>query len=414
MKKQLLLLACISSFYLSDAQVTIDTVAVGAGYANQVWYSLPNDNQGSAAKNNWDLAFDCGGQGGAIHFNSITGANLWGYPGGDTSTWATLDTAGIKTWMTRWNSDTSWSMGAFNRYANAGNPFDMGWGVYSMITHIVTGDSLYVMKLANGAYKKLRIVELASGTYTFRYANLNGSNDTTVQIVKSNYTGKNFAYYSIQNNVALDREPASANWDLVFTQYTTFIPVAYTVTGILQNKGVKVAQAKPINTPTVYVNYSAHTFVTAINEIGYDWKIFSGTYVIEDSLVYFVKRSNGDIWKVIPTGFGGSANGNNIFSKELISSTGISESGALIANMAVSPNPSAAGSTNVVYNFEKNVSGALMNIYDLSGRNVFSETLDHNSGLHTYLLNTSGFNPGMYFISVEFEGKRIQQKLIVK
>lgn len=413
MKKQILLLACISSLYVCDAQVVIDTVSVGAGYANQVWYSLPNDNQGSAPKNNWDLAFDCGGQGGAIHINSITGTTLWGYPKGDTSAWATVDTSGIKTWMTRWNSDTSWSEGAFNRYPSA-DPYDMDWGIYSMITHYVTGDSLYIIKLASGTYKKLWIVQLANGIYSFRYANLDGTSDTPAQIVKSTYIGKNFAYYSIQNNAALDREPLSANWDLVFTQYTAFIPSAYTVSGILHNKGVTTAQAEPVNTPATYANYGAHTFNTVINEIGYDWKTYTTSYVIDDSLVYFVKRSNGDIWKIIPTGFGGGSTGNFIFSKELLFGTGISESGNLIANMAVYPNPSSGGNTNIIYSFENPVSSAVMNIHDLSGRNIFSGVLNPASGLHTQKFNTAGLNPGMYVISIEFEGKTVQQKLIIQ
>ncbi len=414
MKKQLLLIACVSSLYVCNAQVTIDTVSVGAGYANQIWYSLPNDNQGSAAKNNWDLAFDCGGQGGAIHINSITGTTLWGYPKADTSGWATVDTSGIKTWATRWNSDTSWSEGAFNRYANASNPYDMDWGIYSMITHYVTGDSLYIIKLASGTYKKLWIVQLANGIYSFRYANLDGTSDTPAQIVKATYTGKNFAYYSIQNNTALDREPLSANWDLVFTQYTTFIPSAYTVTGILHNNGVAVAQAEPISTPTAYVNYGAHSFNTAINEIGYDWKTFTTSFVIDDSLVYFVKRSNGDIWKIIPTGFGGSSTGNFIFSKEKIFSTGITEPGTFSASMVVYPNPCTGGNTNIIYNLETPASAVLLNVYDLSGRNIFSDELNSGEGFFTYKLNTSVINTGIYIVSVTVDGRTMQQKLIIQ
>ncbi|MBI4929315.1 MAG: T9SS type A sorting domain-containing protein [Bacteroidetes bacterium] len=414
MKKSILLLACVSFVYTSNAQVIIDTVSIGTGYANQKWYSLQNDEQGSAPKNNWDIAFDAGGQGASIHINSVTGTKLWLYPGADTSGWATLDTAGLSTWIARYNSDTSWSVGAFNQPLSS-NPYDLGWGIYSTITHYVTGDSLYVIKLASGTYKKIWIKLLANGVYTFRYANLSGTSDTTAQLTKSLYTGKNFAYYSLQNNLALDREPLSANWDLLFTQYTAFIPSPYTVSGILHNAGVTTAHIEPIANPNTYSNWSGQTYNTAINEIGYDWKTFTTSYVIDDSLVYFIKTKTGDVWKVIPTGFGGSSTGNYIFSKEKVSSVGIANvNGNSLGTLVLYPNPASGENTTVIYSFESSVSSAIIKIYDLSGKSVYSENLRANTGLNTYKLNTSMFNAGMYFVTVECDGNKLQQKLIVK
>ncbi|MBC7863199.1 MAG: T9SS type A sorting domain-containing protein [Bacteroidia bacterium] len=416
MKKILLPLLIASAFTTgTKAQSVIDTVSIGAGYANQTWYSLQNDNQGSAPKNNWDLAFDVSNFGSSIHINSITGTMLWKYPVADTAGWVTLDTTGLSTWPALYNSDTSWIAGAFDKGMVLSNPYDLGWGVYSPTTHIVTGDSVYVIKLASGVYKKLWIENLAGSAYSFRYSDLNNTNLQTVSLSKPTYSGKNFGYYSIQTNTALDREPVSANWDLVFTQYTTFIPTAYTVSGILHNKGVKVAQVKPIANPTTYTNWSAHTFNTEINEIGYDWKVFTGSFVIEDSLVYFVQTNAGDIWKVIPTGFGGGSTGNYMFSKEKLSSTGLNdETGNLTALLSVYPNPSTNGNTTIVYDFENQVSSAVLNVYDLSGKNIYSEKLTAGTGLHTYNLNTSTLTAGMYFITIDFDGKKIQQKLIIQ
>ena len=248
-KMKKVLLACIALWQInstSKAQATTDTVSLGTGYTNQLWYSLPNNEQGTAPKNNWDLMFDVSGFGSSIHINSITGTQLWRYTAADTSGWPTLDTAGIDGWTPLYNSDTSWIFGAFDKGMVFSNPNDLGWGVYNSITHIVTGDSLYVIKLASGAYKKLWIQSLASGNYNFKYANIDGSSQQSGTIVKSAYSGKNFAYFSLQSNMALDREPASANWDLLFTQYTAFIPSPYTVAGVLLNVGVTAAQANGI------------------------------------------------------------------------------------------------------------------------------------------------------------------------
>lgn len=415
MKKIILTSICALSLYTSKAQVVIDTVSLGASYANQKWYSLQNDEQGSAPKNNWDIAFDVSGYGSSIHINSVIGTQLWKYPTTDTSGWSTLDTTGITTWTKLYNSDTSWAFGAFDKGIVIGNPNDLGWGVYSPITHIVSGDSLYIIKLASGAYKKLWIENLSGGVYSFKYADISGASLQNATLTKSTYTGKNFGYYSIQTNSALDREPISANWDLTFTQYTTFIPSAYTVAGILHNKGVKAAHVEPIANPSTFINWSSQTYNTVINTIGYDWKTYSGTWIIDDSLVYFVKTNAGDVWKIIPTGFGGSSNGNYIFSKEKLSSVGIKdETGNSKALLSIYPNPSSGGEATIIYDFENSVSSASLNVYDLSGKNIYSEKLNNNIGLHTYNLNTSAFNSGMYFVTIEFEGKRIQQKLIIQ
>lgn len=416
MKKTILTSISALLLLFSQAQVVTDTVSTGAGYANQKWYSLQNDEQGSAAKNNWDLAFDVSGYGTSIHINSVIGTQLWKYPFTDTAGWSVLDTAGIASWPKLYNSDTSWSVGAFDKGMVTSDPYDLGWGVYNSFTHIVTADSLYVIKLSSGLYKKLWIENLSGGAYQFKYADISGTGTQNATLIKSVYSGKNFGYYSLQANTALDREPASANWDLLFTQYTTFIPSAYGVSGILSNKGVKVATASDIGNVTVYNNWSAHTFVSEVNEIGYDWKSFSGTgYDITDSLIYFVKTNAGDIWKVIPTGFGGSASGNFMFSKEKLNVAGIADdTGYLNAVLSVYPNPSCGGRTTIVYDLGNDLPFASLSVYDLSGRNIHSEELNSNRGLHVLELNTSAFNKGMYFITIDFEEKRMQQKLIIQ
>lgn len=418
MKKALLFFCCfISIFQHIHSQVIKDTVSVGPGYANQVWYNLQSGEEIASPKTNWDLAFSIGGMGYSIYINSAVGTTLWAYPAKDTAAWPTVDTIGIKKWPTQWNSDTSWVRGAFDRYSNPNDQYDLGWGKYSIITHTVIGDSLYVIKLANNTYKKLWIQSLISGTFTIRYANLDNSNDVTAQISKTPYTTKNFVYYSIQNNAIVDREPAKTAWDLTFVQYTAFVPTPYSVAGILQNTGVRVADVRKVNDPATYVSWQNHPLKTAINEIGSDWKTFdlaNNTYNIEDSLVYFARTAAGVVWKIIPAGFGGSANGNFIFTKEKMVITNIENTpGTIAASLAVYPNPSNGGTTTIIYDLEKDVTTALLNVIDLSGRMVYSETLKPDAGLYTLSLNTTIFQPGMYLLNLEVDGNRTQQKLIV-
>lgn len=413
MKFNFTLIALITASFscMLNAQQVTDTVSLGAGYANQKWYSLQNDEQGTAPRNNWDIAFECAQYGTSILINSPTGTRLWVSANTDTSQWATLDTTGMAaTWPMKYNSDTSWYLGAFSQPQT--NQFDLGWGIYNPITHFVDGDSLYVIKLANSSFRKVWIKQLASGTFTFRYATLDNSFDTTVQLVKADFAGELFAYYSMQNNSELSREPLASDWDLSFGQYTAFLPTPYGVTGVLSNNGVLVAQASPIDVTTAL--WSAYAYVTPINEIGYDWKTLNMQtfqYDIADSTVYFVQDVDGDIWKVIFTGFGGSANGNFIFTKEQVGTASIANNGQT-QSFGMYPNPSSQQNVTLITSLGASNEGVI-NVINTNGALVYSERIQ-GSGLQQKQISTEGWAPGIYFVSVISDGATLTQKLIVQ
>lgn len=415
MKKVLLNMFALVISGLLNAQTVTDTVSLGAGYANQKWYSLKNDEQGSSAKNNWDLAFDISGMGTSIHINSITGVTLWTYKKGSVAAWNNVDTSGISNWTPQYNSDTTWTIGALDKGKVASNYYDVGWGVYNPVTHVVAGDSLFIVKLSNGQYKKLLINNIAGGGYNFEYADINGDNNTSYFLDKAKYTGKNFAYFSLINNVEIDREPVvSANWDITFTQYTTFIPTPYIVTGVLANKGVKVAKAIKINDVSNYNSYGSHSFATAINTIGYDWKVFAGTWSIEDSLIYFIKDKNADVWKVIFTGFGGSANGNCIFKKQNLGVfTALETIDQDLVQFNIYPNPSE-GKLELLYEVPQQTSLVTLEILNCQGEQVFQSPLLASSGFYHKDLSYLNLSSGMYLISITSGKNKNIQKLIIK
>lgn len=414
MKTNILFTALLAVSISANAQAVNDTVLTGASYANQVWYSLENDEQGSAPKNNWDLAFDATSMGATVLVNSAAGLKLYNYPNGDISAWASVDTTGLSAWAARYNSDTSWAMGAMGRYADATNPFDMDWGVYNMTTHVVAGDSLYIVKLVDGSYRKLKIESLASGTYTFVYANIDGTDEHTATINKTSYSGKNFAYYSLSANASLDREPASANWQLLFGQYTAFVPSAYTVTGVLLNKGVEAAKVTEIADVTTYDDYAAHTLVTPINTIGYNWKTFSGgAYEIADSTLFFVKTQTDDIWKVVMTGFTGSTDGGFQLSKEkLTSSTSVLHAGTAKLAVTTYPNP-ATDKLTVVYDITTAVNTLQLAIVDMAGRNVVSTVLPSASGFWQHTIDVSQLSNGIYKLVLQADGVATAQTISI-
>ena len=423
MKKQLLLTAFTFAALASTAQTVVtDTVIMGANYANQVWYSLPNDEQGSSAKDNWDLGFRIQGSVNldilVNHTGKASSGAVWIYPKSDEKGWATVDTFGLSTWTPLYNSEISWT-GALGRYATAPGTTtaDYGWGFYNKDgDHQIKGDSIYIIKTQTGGFKKLKIELFTSGAYTFTYANLDKSDETTSTISKATYPGKKYAYFNLDTKTAIDREPASDKWDMVFGQYSDFAgPTPYTVTGVLVNDTLEVAKAVVApSARSTYNTYSAHTFSDNINGLGYTWKSTAGA--IKDSNVYFVRRNNGDIWKVNFTGWisGLSGNGSAIFTKEKLLTASINDKIKSNTTLALSPNPSANGQNiSIVYSFDATVNNAIAAIYDMTGRMVMAQQLENTKGLHAYIFNNN-LVAGSYIVTIVADNEKSVQRLIVQ
>jgi len=413
MKKITLIFAGIISVFNLNAQVS-ETVSVGAGYANNVYYSLENDEVKTIDIADWDIAFQVAGMSSTIRTNGANGIELYNYAKGDTSHWSSIDTAGISGWKKYYNSDSLWSMGAFSQ-AKSSDMMDLGWGKYSMLTHYVTADSLFVLKLANGAYKKLWIDRLASGVYYFKHADLDGSNEMLDTLKKEDYPDRNFGYYSLQNGTKTNREPDNKSWDLVFGKYAKELVPGYVmgVTGVLANSGVsinKVSKVASANADTLNTSFSSN-----IAEIGYNWKKYSyanSNYAAEDSLTYFVKSIVGDVWKVVFTGFEGSSTGNFMFTKEKMIALSLEE-GLAFSKLEIYPNP-ATDFVNIVFNQKEG--GALqLNLYSLSGKLIQTKSLNETqAGINQQNLNVSNLPTGMYVLSINSLHGKVQQTIIVK
>ncbi len=436
--KRLLLLGSI--FTIVGAQVNaqttaIDTVSVGAGYVNQNYYQLSTGTKSPVAKNEWDIAFQTGGasMGYSIMTNAASGVDLYTYPNAiaDSAHFAgAFDTTGLSTWPKMYNSETTWSTGAFSQHNDPANAFDLGWGLYDLSTHIVTGDSLFVVKTTNGTFKKVWIKNLNTGIYNFSYANLDGTNPHTVAFAKANYDTKNFGYYSLSNDSAVDHEPVvDTAWDLLFTQYTANLGGGYmgTATGILANEGVVIAKATNVANTATYVDYATQTYSEDINIIGWNWKTYNqgaNAYTVEDSTVYFVQAKDSAIWKVVMTGFGASANGNMIFSKIKLKSapvvvtppppTAINSVNNL-ATLSIYPNPVAQGTNlNVVVDLMQANANVNLAIYDITGKQVFNTKVANQTGLKALAVPTAGFKAGLYIISLDVNGYKATQKVSIQ
>ena len=389
------------------------SISLLPSYTNQSFYSLENGEVANLNNTDWDLAFSTATMSSSIRINAGMGTELYSYPLGDTTDWNTFNSSNLSNWLPIYNSDTNWFIGAFDK--NSTSMFDMGWGMYSMITHHVTGDSLYAIKTVGGDWKKLWIQKLANDEYTFKYANLDGSNEINTSVSKLNYSDKNFTYYSLDQNSVLDREPNSIDWDITFTKYITPVQgMPYGVTGVMSNDGVQVAQVDNLPDPNSYSDYSQHSMSTEINTIGYDWKSFdmsTFSYSVEPYRCYFVKDLQDKVWRIIFTSFEGSSTGNIEFNtQEMTSSTSISELQSDISTFEIYPNPITDNNLTIV--FDNSFNETHLEIFTVTGKQVFDKNIN-GAGFQAKSFSLPNLDKGLYIVSISSRGNSLQKKLLI-
>ncbi len=396
---------------LIHAQITISTAP---GYADQAWFKLSDETTTARPLAEWDLAFEInGGFSAGVLVNTAKGMRCYQSPF-TVADWNVVDTAGMAAgWPVLHNSDTAWGIGALGH--GISGEYDLGWGQYNMITHVVMGDSIYVLQLADGSWNKLRIDALAGGTYTFTYAGLDGSNTHTGSLDKADHPGVDFCYWSMTTHAAIDREPAASDWDLLFTKYVTDIGMWYGVTGVLQNKNVQVLQVNGLPPEE-----AAYTFdqplATGINTIGYDWKYYdmgASAYVIDDSLTYFVKDVPGNIWKLVFTGFGGGTTGDITFTKEAVSALGLANDNEPQHRLlSAFPDPVTDGQVTLVLDGPSG--NGILELFDGGGRSVLQRSIGHGEGLDRSMLDVRTLEPGLYTVQYRQDGTASAIRLAIQ
>ncbi|NQV01792.1 MAG: T9SS type A sorting domain-containing protein [Bacteroidia bacterium] len=407
MKKNLLsiasgfLLMFFGTTGLTQIPMLPQTVTMGPGYANEIYYQFTTFNTTSAARDSWDISFRTMTTSFSILINDGTGAALWTYPYADTSGWATVDTFELYTWPTMYNDPTDWENGAFNRHATA-YP-DYGWGVYNTVTHVITGDSIFIMQLVDGSFKKVWIVEKNStaNTYLFRYANLDGSDFQEITLDCNPYLDKNLVGFNMQTNFPVNYQPVKESWDILFTKYmamhSTGVPVV--VTGVLSNPAIVAKKFYPVDPD--FNDWEAAPWDSSRSTIGWDWKWFDLSammYLIEDSMVFYVKDQFTNVYRLVFTGFEGTSTGVIDFGIALVLAAGIDDSHHSNFNISLYPIP-ATDVINIDIGTLKPVNEAKsISLLDLMGRTIRTEMLPPGQNQTTW--NVQSLSPGAYLLVV--------------
>lgn len=397
-----------------------DTVSMEPGRIYDAYYSLKTGEYTQVIRDNWDIGFSTKVFDVTIRTNGAIGVKLFTYPNSDISGWETMDTTGLSTWPEMYNDDTNWENGAFNINTN-GSQLDFGWGVYNMTTHRIVGDSLFILQMPDGKVKKIWIVEKnpTINEYTFKYADLDGSGEMEKVIALNDYADMNFIGFSFTSNDVVVREPASSDWDLVFTKYMTFYMgvMWYPITGVLQNYKVQVA-AYP-ETDTAFMDYTIQALDSFnISTIGNNWYSLQGgmppTYAINDSLVYFVSDQESSIWKLVFEYYESNM-GEIGFKKQLIEDhTSISElQNVNSGHLAIQPNPVNGNFVNLMFDADQ-AGEATLNVFNLTGAKMIAEKISYQAGLNNKGIDISDLPAGAYIVTLQSGNVTLNNKLIVQ
>ena len=410
------LLLVFFAHYQSNAQESMktDSVVLSGAYANEAYYNMGSGIVQTTPRSTWDIAFRTRKLSSSILTNDGSGVILYTYPKSDTSGWATIDTSGLSTWKQMYNDPTNWENGAFSRYAT-GHP-DYGWGKYNDVTHNLTGDSLYVIKLRDGSLKKLWIIgkKSAADIYNFRFANLDGTNDQKVSLDLNAHLSQDFYGFSLQTNEGISFQPVKSSWDILFTKYMSVQPngTPYPVVGILSNDTVSSEKFYPVTLD--YSDFGAGSWDSTRSSIGWDWKKFDNntfSYKITDSTVYFVKQIKGDIYKMYFAAFAGSSTGLVKFNLSKAAGAGLLDLSVNTGVLDVYPNP-ASEKINIVLP-EKTKDIITIILSDLSGRQLCANRPEKTEGLDVYSIDVTGVQPGIYFVTVLTAALRSVAKVLI-
>lgn len=296
-----------------------ETISMGNNSSSDVYFSLANGTVKTITRSDWDIAFSTPTQSAIVLINEGAGVELYNVGGLDA--WASVDANTITGLSPRYNDKSGWITGAFNRYFNAVDPFNFGWGHYNMVDHNVYGDSIYVIKLTDGSYKKF-VYRLRIGTgaiHHLSWANTDGTDSVGVTLVATQYIGtRSFIHYSLVNQEIVEAEPLKDEWDLLFTRYVAQIPAGpgvtmdYPVMGVLTNATVSVSRAEGL--PADKASESDGSgYSDNADAIGYDWKVsdpITHEISLVDSLSYFIRATDGKTYQLYFTGYGGNTEGS--------------------------------------------------------------------------------------------------------
>jgi hypothetical protein len=285
-----------------------DEVAMGGTYSYQVYYDLSSTTSiSSNEKDIYDLAFESGEEGWHVLLNTAT--FMYAAGTGTTNFSAPIDTTGFNWGFDK--SDGDLDSTAIGNYFS----YDLTDSTLIYTNEVYVLNRGYDINANLRGLKKVVIQMVSDSTYTIRYANIDGSDENTFTIEKEDHEMASLSYFSFNNGgTQIYPEPLPADYDLLFTQYTTLLytdlgdPYPYLVTGVLVNRQrVWTVRDTTISFDEItYETASTMDFTRQLDNIGYDWKVLEGdvtgggtpVYLIVEGLHYIIRDTEGFLYKL--------------------------------------------------------------------------------------------------------------------
>ncbi|CAN0144360.1 unnamed protein product, partial [Chrysoparadoxa australica] len=243
-----------------------DRVSLGAGFAQQQFYSLEAGLVHTLSVDDWDLRFNYFDY--SIDINEAKGVRAWVQTTNDNANTFVgtsnaqynpnlLDTSGLQTGSNDWvelhnNVALKTLGGAFNSIIQNppkggvqeyGHSFYAPSGAYAQM-HGIHGYRNFVVRLTNGQFIQVfPEISHSSTQQVIGLANLDGINNRNLVFDKNNYEDQEWAYFNHTNDSLFSPSfaPNLDAFDLVLTRYFNEQLNRYEV-GVLANKGVGLAQ----------------------------------------------------------------------------------------------------------------------------------------------------------------------------
>lgn len=293
---------------MPPSSIKTTTIEMTQDYLYQSYFDLGSGEVVSVnEKNVWDLGFSCGDSSWQIILN--------------TSGFMLAANTGIKDFELV--SDTTGLNWRFDK--SDGNPDSTAIGKWLSINggDTIYSGHVYIIHRGYdhlGNFRGLRKIVFQKAdllAYTFRYANLDGSNMHEFIIHKND--DLNYTFFSFDGEgEELFLEPPRNSWDILFTQYTTLLytnegdPYPYLLTGVLLNYG-EVEVATDTITPFQDINLDLALnmqYSNKLDAIGYNWKYLEGDintgnfiYKVNTHWNYIIRNRNGVYFKLHFTRF---------------------------------------------------------------------------------------------------------------
>lgn len=267
--------------------VFTSNVEMGSNYKYVFYYDLEtNTFVGKHEKTAWDIAFEPSING--FHIITNTGKAMFVFNTQTDNFDSVKDTTGFaigKTWD-----------------YPSGDLDSTAIGNWKEVKPVYILDRGYTELGVHQGFIKIQFLNVTETTYSFKYANLDGSNFKNCTVSKN--TVYNFQFFSFSSNEEILIEPEKEKWDICFRQYihVFYDPITpYLVLGCVLNRyNTEAVVDNTVDFSQIdYSFVSKYTFSSAINSIGYDWKEYSsGIYTVIPSKNYVIKNRNGYFFKL--------------------------------------------------------------------------------------------------------------------